>query len=266
MKSEETHYARYYPHQLTGALIPFDGESDDPEASRVAYAKYDSLYHWFIRPDGEGIATASIERPEEPNTVELLAMLITDTLKGFNKIDSVIMDVEPEWQTIRDTTSFVGGALAPDKLAILKSLLHSWLPDNTIYLDASQYNGDRDKGSSLPAFDALMNLAHNTKQVIEDGLVADHPADARRVLQFINTPSTGYLESDVDYESETKWFAEGRYLANELIKIRDFRENFNTVIIFGAHRYLLSDQLNLTKLYRLFAKLGRINTRLVFVG
>lgn len=264
MKSEETHYADYNPRYLTGALIPVEHYDSDPEAEREVYSKYDSLYHWF---QGESDIIATRERSAKPDTTELLAALISDTVKGFNKISPVIMDVEPEWQSIRDTTCFVGGALVPEQLTGLKHLLYSWLDYGVVYLDASQYGLDRDKGSAVPDFTQLMHLAHNTKQVIEDGLIADDPADTRRAIRFLNAAPTDYIESDDSgLASQTKWFIEGRYIANELIKIREFRTNFNTVVIFGAHRYILSDQLNLTKLYRLFAKLGRINTRLVFIG
>jgi len=256
-----------------------EGTLSYADSARIFDVNYlhsiDALHHYFeqsdqaadraVRPRGlDGTASAA-------EVIAHLAIRAFDTYDG--PIDQAYLDVEPTWQEIRSNTSFIAGELTRDTKVNILRHINALKPDEVVVLDAANYL-EHDK-LETPALNKLMGLAHRTQSVIEEGLCEDYRRSPRKVIDFLNAAGSDRvslpdLDDDCAYTSDTvepsKWLVESKYLANELIKIPEFQRNFNLLVIFNAHRYLTADQLNLTKLYRLFAKLGRINTRIVFIG
>ena len=260
----------YPPHFIEGSSTmrviedPITVDSD-------SYVGVDAIYHYFESGDG---ATPDTEADEgrKMGHADAIAMLIADRFETGRAyaIDSASPEVEPNWQQYRRSTSFIAGALTDGYMNAIKRELPKCMSDNTVFLDGSAYADEHGVGEELDAFNKLMLLAGNTKSAIENALAIEYGHDARGAIKFLNAEATDQIDppSGTKFGTEipTKWMVEARYLANELVKIREFRKNFNTLVIYNAHRFIVSDQLNLTKLYRLMAKLGRINTRIVFVG
>lgn len=244
---------------------------EDPAAVGYdAYINVDAIYHYFESntagdPDTDG------GEDRKMGHADAIALLIAGRFEAeMRAVNSASPEVEPNWQQYRRTTSFIAGALTEGYMNILKQTLPNVMSDNTIFLDGSAYADEHGVGEELDAFNKLMNLAGNTKSVIENALAIEYCHDARGAIKFLNSSPTDEIDPPAGQAHvghyPTKWMVEARYLANELVKIMEFRKNFNTLVIYNAHRYIASDQLNLTKLYRLMAKLGRVNTRIVFVG
>lgn len=238
----------------------------DPDS----YVNVDAIYHYFESCDGKMPNTDSGE-DRKMGHVDAIAMLIANRFETDRDcvVDSASPEVEPSWQQYRRTTSFIAGALTDGYMSAIKRELPKCMSVNTVFLDGSAYADEHGVNDEPDAFNKLMSLAGNTKGVIENSLAVEYAHDARGAIKFLNAEATDQIDppSGTKFdEVPTKWMVEARYLANELVKIREFRKNFNTVVIYNAHRFIVSDQLNLTKLYRLMAKLGRINTRIVFVG
>ncbi|ABY63277.1 hypothetical protein ST201phi2-1p454 [Pseudomonas phage 201phi2-1] len=234
----------------------------------------DAIHHYFEQsdPDDYGIQARGIDRTSTAaEVIAHLAIQAFDCYEG--PVDVAYLDVEPTWQEIRSNASFIAGEFTRDQMVNIRKHINALKPDEVVMLDASNYL-EPDKVET-PALNKLMGLAHRTQTVIEEGLCEDYRMSPRKVIDFFNASGGDIvalpdLDDDCAYTSDvvepSKWLMESKYLARELIQIPEFQRNFNLLVIFNAHRYLTSDQLNLTKLYRLFAKLGRINTRIVFVG
>ena len=248
---------------------------DQPTVDRhqFDYHLVDALYHYF-EDDGDGKTPEGYDNEDHDTSHgEAIAKLIAERydIGSARPIDECYLRTPIGYEQIRNSTSFIGGDLTKGHMNVIKRWLNIYLDDRTIYLDGSDYADEHGVGTKLVGFDALMYLASTTKEIIDEGICEEYPEDVKAVMRFINAnPTDDVFSSNRVYTTneqvETKWVVEGRFLADELVKIPEFKKNFNKVVIFGAMRYIVSDQLNLNKLYRLFAKLGRTNTRLFFVG
>lgn len=246
-----------------------------PIYSQSTYHAVDALYHYFAADPctpGE-LDPDKAEGESIPGYAEAIAMLLNEDFDHdwARCIDYCETRNELGFNQFRDTASFIGGSLTSGVMPQVKRKIRDRFDADTIYLDADKYCDEREVDTVGTPFEQLMELAGRTKQVIDDGVVSFWPTSAKTVMAFVNASPVDQIYSsnrvyDVGEQVETKWMIEGRFLANELIKIEGFQQNFNKLVIFGAMRYILSGDLNLNKLYRLMAKLGRTNTRLFFVG
>lgn len=237
------------------------------------YASVDAIFHYFEEHDiGEEVAGAEADPNAKLSQVAAICMLISEQFSSpFERgINYASYEVEPDWHRFRQSTSFIAGGFTENFMAKIKRTLPYHMSRDTVFLDGSNYADEHGVGEELDAFNRLMLLASNTKTVIEDALATEYAHDARGAIKFLNAAATDEIDppagSTFSGCAPTKWYEEARYLSRELVSIHEFRKNFNTLVIYGAHRFLVSNQLNVTKLYRLMAKLGRVNTRIVFVG
>lgn len=241
------------------------------------YKKYDALYHFFVtdpEEDACGCDDEDGEAPEGSFTHEQAVIRLLsgrfDSDKHEPKLAAAFPNVEPSWQHIRDTASFIAGELVNPYMTYIKNNLRYHISWDTVHLDAEDFliKTKDHKGSG---FNAFMDLAENTKRIVEDRLAIEYAHSTRQAIGFLNADATDLIDppGDCMYEEgrvPSKWMVEARYLANTLIDIKEFRKNFNTLVIYNAHRFILSGDLNVTKIYRLLAKLGRVNTKVIFVG
>lgn len=264
-------------HYTPRHLIEGTAESTAMTSSGTGQYKYwglDALYHFFEDdPAADASEETEVERGDgQPSHPEAIVKLLAGDFREDTpeSARSCTLKNEPSFTHFRDNASFIGGAVTHGQLPQLRRWCYSYLND-AVYLDATGYSDEHGVGEEKSQFEQLMDLAGRTKEVIDDGICKRWPTDAKAVIRFINASQTDSIYSpDEIYKEgdlgETKWLIEGKFLAEELIKIPAFRQNFNQLVIFGAMRYILAGELNLNKLYRLMAKLGRINTRLYFIG
>lgn len=238
-------------------------ESDVDSVAHKYRVGVDALFHYFINDDDGSCVAANDDR--DLSHGEAIAKLITRKFHSGIYLDNTVTRCEaPTWTKFRDEATFISGDIIGDAEHSIVSWLYYHHGDNMVVIDGSQYHEDSVKGSPVPAFNQLMDIANNQRRVIEEGVINLFPNDTRAAMQFLNAAQ--YEEIEGDAYGDTKWLAEGRILANALIDIPEFQQNFNLVVIKGVARYIHSDQINLNSLYRLFARLGRINTRFVFLG
>lgn len=235
----------------------------------------DALHHYFTHEDTDDVYAS--EQDDVISPAQLLARLITrkydPQITIDRKLDPVTQFIEPSWTTFRDQTSFITGDVIPYTVESVIGWVRYLHGDNMIVLDGTDYykdyatSTDIELGVSIDKgnFSDLMHVANNTKQIIDEGIVDLYPNDSRRVMKFINGAPTDYvLEGNTG--GHTKWFMEGRFLAKRLVEYPVFRKNYNLIVITNAMRWVMANDVNLNNLYRLLAKLGRINTRVVFLG
>lgn len=236
----------------------------DPDAVPLAErVSVDALFHYFTLGDDDGTEVADEDR--DLTQEEAIAKLIARKYHRSIYLNNAAARHEaPAWTKFRDEATFISGDITEGAEWKVVDWLRMHHGDEMVAVDASRYSDEHGKDDIIPAFDLLMQLANNQKDVIEEGVVRLYPTDSRAAMRFLNAGQYEPIEDDA-YE-DTKWLAEGRILANELVNIHPFQKNFNLLVIVGASRYIHANQLNLNNLYRLMAKLGRQNTRLVFLG
>lgn len=221
------------------------------ENNQSYYHKFDALFTMFIEPErdygerGEG----------EFNLDKLLAQFINDR---FNKEfdNAVTYNTLPSWTKIRDRAVQLTGLVIHNVDLFTRHLAE--ISDHTLYLDASTFH---DKDPEVNTFGGLMHIANSTKTIVEDYLAEN--LNARAAIDFLNA-GPGDVISFIG-STTTKWLAEGEILNKELIKIPAFQRNFNRVVITGIPKALGKGHLNLAALYQLFAKLGRVNTKILLL-
>ena len=273
----ENEVIHYQPkHLIEGDAAEFKDPSARKAERQSVYRAVDALYHFFEREHvADECAIKEDDSAEEDRDLfhaEAIVKLMNDDFSGVDgRIeDACHLRTEVNFAQFRDGSVFIGGDLTRGHLPQIRRWCYKHFR-NAIYLDAQGYSDEHGVGEETSAFEQLMDLAGRTKEVIDDGVCKMWPTDSKAVMRFINAYQTDTVGSSdriyaEDEQVETKWMIEGKFLADELIGIPGFQQNFDKVVIFGAMRYILAGDLNLNKLYRLFAKLGRINTRLFFVG
>lgn len=265
-------------HLIEGDAAEYEPNSKVPNQGQYKYQLLDALYHYFDpEPHGDNDDPKPDTEGERPDSLvghsEAIAKLLSGGFyldAGDDPLNACALRTEVGFTQFRDSTTFIGGEVTRGHLPQIRRWCYSHL-GNAVYLDATGYSDEWEVGKEQSAFEQLMSLAGRTKEVIDDGICKNWPTNSKAVMNFINANQTDSIYSTnrvyADGEQvETKWLIEGRFLAEELIKIPGFQQNFNKLVIFGAMRYILAGEINLNKLYRLMAKLGRINTKLYFVG
>lgn len=242
---------------------------------RSRYVGYDALYHWFDdcgtaeESDAmEAVASDDEEDPAEPSYVSVVDALDHRKHDTDYKIDDVSPFHEPSWTRIRDNVDYISGSMLENSVDHIARRLQYRVRGDAVVLDAKNY-GAKQASYEIDSLGQLMHLASNTKSIIEEGLVKRYECSVRDVLNFINAQPGDCVpnEGDDNHSPQTtKWLVEGKFLADALIEIPEFKKNWNTLIIKNAMRYILCNEFNTNSLYRLLAKLGRINTRVIFLG
>lgn len=237
----------YSPQWLSGdSIVAYDGEMAQSD-----YHKYDSLFSMFIEPEVD----YTRDDTEEFNIDKQFAQLIDKRFNSEHDM-AVVYGIMPGWTSIRDRAVQLTGAAIHNVDLFVRHLKD--ISSNTIYLDASTFH---DKDPEVNSFGALMHIANSTKTIVEDYL-AEHLI-SRATIDFINADA-----GDIIYfmgSHTSKWLAEGEILNKELIKIPAFQRNFNRVVITGVPKAVGKGHLNMNALYQLFAKLGRINTKILLL-
>jgi hypothetical protein len=219
------------------------------------------LFHYFVDEDDSEFAN---EDRDETQGEALAKLIARKYHTGIYLQDRVQRHEAPVWTQFRDEATFVSGDIVDGAEDAVCRWLEFHHGRDIVVLDGSVYQDESEVGTTVPAFNQLMHLANTQREVLEEGVCRLYPNDTRAAMQFLNANQGDVIEGDA-YE-DTKWLAEGRILANELLNIPGFQKNFNLLVIKGASRFIHTNQLNLNNLYRLMAKLGRKNTRIVFVG
>lgn len=235
--------------------------SDQDEVSHKRRVAVDALFHYFLEEDG--VCTEGAE--QDLSQGEAIAKLITRKYHdGIYMDDTASVHEAPGWTKFRDEATFISGDIIDGTGNSIERWLAYHHGDDMVVIDGSQYNEDSVIGTPVPAFNRLMHLANNQTSFIEEGVIRLYPDDTRAALRFLNANPHDEIEG-ITY-GQAKWLAEGCILANELVEIPAFQRNFNLLVIKGLARYIHANHINLNNLYRLMAKLGRTNTRLVFLG
>lgn len=250
------------------------------ELTQDLYMHLDAIHHYFHNDNGE----YAIAEDHDTDHGEAIAKLVAGVYNGSRVHRYAQAHVAPDYSVVRQHSSFIGGEIADGWIVQFKRWIGYYLDsthgDDYVVIDAEDYMQDSDEGVPQPPIHPLMWMAENTKEIIDRALVNAYRHDGRGLMQFINAPDDriinepeglepGCEEDSVRLDEPkkmTKWMWESKFLADELVSIPAFQKNFHTLVILNAQKHIHTGHLNLTKLYRLFAKLGRVNTRLVFLG
>ena len=262
-EASPTAYANYKPIQVSrGRHGGYTLEECKHYPKEEYLVAVDALYHYFVEEE-EGEAYLNEDR--DLSQGEALAKLITRKYHDGVYLDNTAYQHEaPVWTKFRDSTTFISGDVIDYAVESTVKWLKFHHGEDMVILDASKYHQDTAKGATPPDFEQFMQLANNMSSVIEEGVINLYPNDTRAAMAFLKAGQYEPIENNA--YGDSKWLAEGRILAHELVNIRSFQRNFNLLVITGAARYIHSDQINLNNIYRLLAKLGRTNTRVVFLG
>lgn len=240
----------------------FQLDTDPETVSRARLEEVDALFHYFVEEEDP---TTYANEDRDLSQGEAIAKLITRKYHdGVYIHNSVARHEAPVWTTFRNQATFISGDIIDGAEHAIERWLRYHHGDDVVIIDGSRYDHDSAEGSEIPAFDKLMHLANNQRSVIEEGVIRLYPNHTREAMRFLNAEQ--YEDIEDDAYGDTKWLAEGRILSSALVDIPEFQKNFNLLVIKGVARYIHANQLNLNGLYRLFAKLGRANTRFVFLG
>lgn len=233
-------------------------------ASRDQLIRVDALFHYFV--DEYDSDTIEGEADVSITQAEVIGKLVTRKYSESDYITNPVYRHEPPtWTRFRDNANFISGELITDVSPVaLRNWIKYYHGDDVVILDASDYLDKPDDSELLQPFDQFMKLANTQQKVIEEGLCQLYPSDTRAAIQFLNAYQSDEIGGSPN--ADTKWLAEGRILASELLTVPGFQKNFNLLVITNAAKFIHTDRLNLNNIYRLLAKLGRVNTRIVFLG
>lgn len=232
--------------------------------SQMAMRRLDALHYWFDESD-VGVEGYDVE--DDPTGQ--IAIHIARKLRRSDLHILANKDL-PDWKVIRDNTTFINGPGFGD-LNHLVSVLKADLGNNCVHIDVNDIHSHVDKSIHSVLF-SLLNVERKANLIIEDRICECF--NTREALKYLNAAPEEKITlpapAGADPSSavtERKWFLESRWLTDHLIRnFPKFRTNFDTLIITGAAARINSDDINVNRLYRLMARLGRVNTRIVFVG
>lgn len=223
---------------------------------------YDALHYWFMEGDKD-----SEELSAPHGVTRQLANSFALAVKERDQI-TLLKNQQPDWKMVRDNAVFVSGAALGDRDVFVQKFIEC-LDEGVVQLDASRYDYDREKGADETSFEKLIGLDNASKGLIEDVICGVF--SAREALDYLAAYQTQvvhipYMLGGAEAVSMRKWFFESKILTEHAInRIPEFRCNFHTLVIHGATKHIHTGKLNLNRLYRVLAIMGRINTRLVFI-
>jgi len=260
-----SHTAVYEPHHM---LVDGDRIVNNNMGHRLknphGYHCVDALFHYFEHEDPTEWGTEG-EDGKPPLYVTLARCLDRNYHGNIYALEVAEQHQEPKWTRFRDTASFISGEVLDGEATRVAQYFNMYNKGNTVILDAAGWTDEGVEGTDPGPLYTLMQLASNTKTVIEDRLVNEFANDSRGLINFLNAGPGDHIFPDDD-GTNTKWLVEARYLNSAIIDIPGFKKNWNVLVIKNAMRYILADQFNVNQLYRLLAKLGRVNSRVIFLG
>lgn len=229
---------------------------------QITLQRYDALHYWFEEGDTDGICAM----PNDP--AEKAGHAIAHLTYQLNLAHMTKSQV-PDWKRVRDLTTFIAGPGMGDEDQFRQAFLNE-LGDGYVHIDVDDMWG-RENNSLYSVLYKLCNLEKDAKDVIVDRLA--ELGDVRKALRYMALAPDdnfhivhGEGEPSVT-EEHRKWFWESRWMTDYLLaKIPRFRKNFHTLVITGALRRFMTDELSFNRLYRAMALLGRVNTKIVFIG
>lgn len=229
--------------------------------------RFDALHYWFDDADDEGMAEGY---DIEDDPTGQIAINISRKLRRLNH--KVLTNKEvPDWKTVRDNATFINGPAFGD-LKHFTDVLKCDLTDNYVHIDIEDIYMRHDRQIRTVLF-ALQEMERNANKIIEERICETFTT--REALDYLGTEQNDKVtrivrstNGDKPYSvKERKWFLESRWLTDYLIhNFPKFRRNFDVLIITGAAARINSDDININRIYRLLARLGRVNTRIIFIG
>ncbi|QBJ02938.1 hypothetical protein MZD04_gp410 [Pseudomonas phage Psa21] len=230
--------------------------------SQFTLKRYDALHYWFTE---EALDTAELDT-DEPT--EIIAKEMARIIQKANNLDLLEGDV-PDWKRVRDNTSFLNGPALGNVTTFVNAFKQT-LGRGFVHFDHDDIHSRIDQCSWSVLF-KLLALDNEAKQLIEDQLCQHF--NVREALAYMAAdPSAeiSIMTSSNDGEklvTHRKWFWESKWLNDHLLaNFPQFHTNFHTLIITNAAKRINSDDININRLYRVLAKLGRVNTKIVFIG
>lgn len=235
----------------------------ETEVKQRTLRKYDAIHHWFVEPEGDGEAPEGEESPSAR-----MGRLIAKQLRSGGAEEHIVGHV-PDWKTIRDNTTYLMGPAIGDAKELTHALKDE-LHDGYVHLDVDDMHSRSDRAAWSYIY-KLFDLDGQIQSIIDEQIVKAF--DAPQLLSYMRACDDDPIDifrqpamvGEALGESQRKWFWESRWVAEHLIThFPKFRKNWNVLIITGAGRRLDTD-LKVSKLFRVLAKLGRINTKVVFI-
>lgn len=234
---------------------------------RSTYMNADALFQYWVSEDQDADEDAvdyAVESQPQISHAEELAKLV---LGKYDQRDYVTnypeREIELSYTHFRDSATFLSGGITDGYVPSIVEWLkhHNGYP--AVILDAERYS-DKSESPTRDEFTAFMEIANNQPRLIKQGIIDLFPESAKDAIAFIDAAPGADITNCP--HGDTKWMAEGRILSWELVKLKSFQKNFDLLVIKNASKFIHSDRLNLNNIYRLMAKLGRVNTKIVFVG
>lgn len=224
------------------------------------FKKYDALHYFFVEANLYQDIVNSTE------SSEIAAEHLANNLKDYLPVILKNGDV-PDWKTVRDNTSFIHGSLLGNVGQFVDAFKHG-IFNGYVHIDADDIH-TRTKNQVWSVLHKLLALDGEHKHIVEDRLVQYF--NVREALAFVTADPDDEITIDSVPgklpETQRKWFWESKWLTEHvLVNFPQFRTNFHTLIITNANKRINSEDLNLNKLYRVLARMGRVNTRIVFIG
>lgn len=232
---------------------------------RSTYMGSDALYQFWVSEDPEGDAEdyATETRPEVTHAEELAKLVLGMRDERDHVTNYPEREIELSYTHFRDSAVFISGSITEGYVPSIVEWLKYHNNNPVVVLDADRYS-DKSESPTRDEFTAFMEIVNNQPRLIKQGIIDLFPESAKDAIAFIDA-SPGAEITNCPH-GDTKWMAEGRILSWELVKLKAFQKNFDLLVIKNASKFIHSDRLNLNNIYRLMAKLGRVNTKIVFVG
>lgn len=228
--------------------------------------RYDALHYWFSEADGGESGGVALTQSE------LMGKALGERIMNDNSIE-LTMGRVPDWKDIRDRATIMTGLGLGDKDAFLNGFYIGHpggvvtIREDDIHTQTFLKESDTLNLSTYSTIYMLLDLEKKAKTIIEDRLCASFTT--REALAFMSAD----LDEIVSYEEHgkshrtRKWLVVSQWLNDHLIQTFPcFQKNFRTLVFTDVFHRFMNGDFNINKLYRVLAMLGRINTKVVFIG
>uniref|UniRef100_A0AB39CCI8 Uncharacterized protein n=1 Tax=Pseudomonas phage RVTF4 TaxID=3236931 RepID=A0AB39CCI8_9VIRU len=245
-------------------LMPSSKRLVDQLIGQSTYVRYDALHYWFSEPERDSEELV-YDQPDQVAAMHLASITYKPSFAHLT------YDQVPDWKQVRDNTSFLVGPALGDLKQFQKVFLEN-LGDGYVHIDVDDMHSRTDR-SSYSVLYKLMEMDTLHKNIVEQQLI--NTTDVRKALAFVSAEPDEEISIDMSQPGDgaqvmtthRKWFWESKWAYDYLLEhFPQFHKNFHTIVITNAYRRFHSDDFNINKLYRVLARLGRVNTRVVFIG
>lgn len=269
---EDDHFVRVYRPIETAACRGSNGEWTEVEHNQPDFVlryeeqldqdilqRYDALHFWFAEAcDGEGDSRVPT------TTSEMIgAKLAEATMRPGHIV--LERGRVPDWKDIRDRATIVSG----HGIENIDECINTFKEHHTggfIRIDVDDIH-TRTERSTYSTLYMLLDMEKQSKKIIEDRLCESFTT--REALAFMSADPDDEIKYTMYGETvvERKWFLESKWMTDYFVeKFPKFNINFRTILITNAFRRFMNDDYSINRLYRVLAMLGRVNTKVVFIG